>query len=153
MRPIRVYTDTSVIGGCFDDEFKKESVSFFRMAQKGDLTLLLSEVVLNEVARAPQQVQKILALLPPEAFEMLPLTTEAITLRSSYISAKILGSKSINDATHVALATISRADAIVSWNFKHIVHLDKMKQFNAVNLMNGYGVLTIVTPREVVPNE
>jgi hypothetical protein len=57
------------------------------------------------------------------------------------------------DATHVALATISRADAIVSWNFRHIVHLDKMKLFNAVNLMNGYGVLTIVTPREVVPNE
>ena len=67
----------------------------------------------------------------------------------SYLTAGILTPKSRNDATHVAAATIARADAIVSWNFKHIVRLDKMKAYNQVNLMNGYGILTIISPREV----
>jgi hypothetical protein len=50
---------------------------------------------------------------------------------------------------HVALATVIRADAIVSWNFRHIVHLDKMRRFNLVNVAEGFGPLTIVSPNEV----
>jgi len=49
----------------------------------------------------------------------------------------------------VAAATVARADAIVSWNFKHIVRLDRIRGFNAVNLMQGYGIITIVSPKEV----
>jgi len=55
--------------------------------------------------------------------------------------------------THVALATVSRADAIVSWNFKHIVRLEKMKAYNQINLLNGYGILTILSPMEVAIDE
>jgi hypothetical protein len=51
------------------------------------------------------------------------------------------------------VATVTRADAIVSWNFKHIVRLDKMKAYNQVNLMNGYGILTIISPKEVLIDE
>jgi hypothetical protein len=47
------------------------------------------------------------------------------------------------------LATVYRADAIVSWNFRHIVRLDKIKMFNQINLLNGYGILTIISPKEV----
>jgi hypothetical protein len=63
---------------------------------------------------------------------------EAFDLRDDYFDAGILGPKRLDDMTHVALATVSRADAIVSWNFKHIVRLDKMKSYNQVNLQNGY---------------
>ena len=69
------------------------------------------------------------------------------------MQAKILGTEWIDDATHVAVATVARADAIVSWNFKHIVRLDKMKAYNQVNLMNGYGILTIISPKEVLLDE
>ena len=65
------------------------------------------------------------------------------------MTAGVVTSKSINDATHVAAATVARADAIVSWNFKHIVRLDKMKAYNQINLLNGYGILTIISPKEV----
>jgi len=50
---------------------------------------------------------------------------------------------------HIAIATVARADAVVSWNFRHIVRLDKIKAYNQVNLANGYGILTIVSPKEV----
>jgi hypothetical protein len=66
---------------------------------------------------------------------------------------KILGPKWLDDMTHVAIATVSRADAIVSWNFKHIVRLDKMKAYNQVNILNGYGILTIISPMEVMTDE
>jgi hypothetical protein len=70
-----------------------------------------------------------------------------------YINEGVVTSKSINDATHVAAATIARADAIISWNFKHIVRLDKMKGYNQINLLNGYGILTIISPLEVTIDE
>lgn len=75
----------------------------------------------------------------------MPLTTEILALRDEYLSAKIIGMRWIDDATHVAAATVARADAIVSWNFAHIVRLDKMKAYNQINLLNGYGILTIIT--------
>ncbi len=74
-------------------------------------------------------------------------------MRDNYIDAGVVTEKSINDATHVAAATVARADAIISWNFKHIVRLDKMKGYNRINLLNGYGILTIISPFEVTIDE
>jgi hypothetical protein len=53
----------------------------------------------------------------------------------------------------VASATVARADTVVSCSFKHIVKLDKIKGYNQVNLLNGYGLLTIVSPKEVIFDE
>ena len=74
-------------------------------------------------------------------------------MRDAYLAAKILGSRWADDAAHVAAATVARADAIVSWNFQHIVRLDRMKAYNQVNLLDGYGILTIVTPKEVLSDD
>lgn len=87
--------------------------------------------------------------IPKNNIEILELTDEALDLRNQYIKNKVLSEKWLDDATHVALATINRADAIVSWNFRHIVRLDKIKMFNQINLLNGYGMLTIITPKEI----
>ncbi|MGR3303149.1 MAG: hypothetical protein ACUZ8I_11675 [Candidatus Scalindua sp.] len=153
MKIPRIYADTSVIGGCLDAEFSNESLYFIEMVRKGKCVLLLSEIVIAELDRAPAEVQNILLSLPEEMMERVELTDEILVLRNEYIKAKILGSEWIDDATHVAAATVTRADAIVSWNFKHIVRLDKMKAYNQVNLMNGYGILTIISPKEVLIDE
>ena len=115
--------------------------------------MLLSEVVVTELRNAPNPVQQILQAIPTQNIESLEITAEMINLAQAYLAADILTGKSLNDAIHVASATVSRADAIVSWNFKHIVRLDKVKQYNQVNLLNGYGILTIVSPREVTLDE
>lgn len=149
----RIYADTSVIGGCMDAEFSIESSHFIEMVQKGKCVLLLSEITITELAKAPVAVQNILLSLPEEAVKKVELTAEILELRNEYMKAKILGPEWLDDATHVAAATVARADAIVSWNFKHIVRLDKMKAYNQLNLMNGYGILTIISPKEVLIDE
>jgi hypothetical protein len=88
--------------------------------------------------------------LPESGLEFIAITEEIIQLRNKYETAGILGPKWIDDMTHVAAATIAGVDAIVSWNFKHIVRLDKMKGYNQVNGQNGYGILTIISPKEVI---
>lgn len=149
MKLPRIYCDSSVIGGYFDPEFQEHSRRFIEAVRDGRIIMLLSEVVVQEILQAPENVQNLLASIPGTSIERVPLTTEIIELRNAYITAGILGPKWVDDATHVAAATVARADAIVSWNFAHIVRLDKMKSYNQANLINGYGILTIVTPREV----
>ncbi|MGO9275630.1 MAG: PIN domain-containing protein [Terriglobia bacterium] len=153
MRRLRIYVDSSVIGGCLDREFAKESQQIIEWARQGDIILLLSETTFTELETAPADVQNILKGLPPESLEMVSLTTEVSLLSVAYVEAGVVGSRWLNDATHVAAATVARADAIVSWNFRHIVRLEKMKGYNRVNLLNGYGILTIITPREVKLHE
>ena len=149
MKPLRIYVDTSVIGGCLDVEFAAESQQLIEAIRNNKAIVLLSNLILDELANAPLDVRNILTLISNDAIENVPLTEEIITLRNAYLTAGVVTSKSINDATHVAAATVARTDAIVSWNFKHIVRLDKMKAYNQINLLNGYGILTIISPKEV----
>ena len=149
MKPLRVYADTSVFGGCFDPEFAAESRRFFDLVRVGRVKLLVSEVVVRELARAPSRVRELLRSLPADAVVQVTLTRDVIELRNAYLAAGILDPQSADDATHVAAATVARADAIVSWNFKHIVRIDKMRAYNQVNLQTGFGLLSIVSPQEV----
>jgi predicted nucleic acid-binding protein len=149
MKPLRVYADTSVFGGCFDAEFEAESERFFDLVRAGRVKLLLSEVVVRELAGAPVRVRELLSSLPEGAVAPVALTRDVIDLRNAYLAAGILDPQSTDDATHVAAATVARADAIVSWNFKHIVRIDKMRAYNQVNLQTGFGLLSIVSPQEV----
>jgi hypothetical protein len=147
---LRVYTDTSVIGGCCDPEFAMYSRSFVEMVRVNRITLLISQVVLDELADAPVAVQDILRSVPTASIEYVELTSEVTALRDAYLRAGIVGPKWMDDATHVAAASVIGADAIVSWNFKHIVRVDRIGRYNAINVAEGYRPLTIVTPMEIV---
>jgi len=145
----RVYVDTSVIGGCEDMEFAEESLRLFELARGGRLLLIVSDVVIRELIDAPPRVRQVLRDLPESAIEIAPLSEEVLRLRDAYLAAGVVGQQWIDDATHVAAATVAQADAIVSWNFKHIVRLDKIRAYNEVNRAMGFGVLTILSPKEV----
>lgn len=149
MKKLRIYVDTSVIGGCLDSEFSSESQALLRMAKDGNATLIVSDILVDELELAPEEVQKELASMPPEALEAVTSTMESTRLRNAYLEAGVVGKTHENDAHHVALATVARADVIVSWNFKHIVHLDKIRGFNAVNVREGYPLIDIRSPKEV----
>ena len=149
MKKLRVYIDTSVIAGCLDDEFSLESNQLMEAIKQEKFILLMSDIIVSELINASQAVKDILLSIPQRVIEVVKITAEVLQLRDAYINEGVVTSKSINDATHVAAATIARADAIISWNFKHIVRLDKMKGYNQINLLNGYGILTIISPLEV----
>ena len=147
--PLRVYLDTSVIGGCLDEEFAEDSRRVFELARSGYLRLLVSDVVVRELEQAPPAIQTLLEGLPDSSVEAVAITEEVNQLRDAYITAGVIAERWVDDATHVAAATITRADAIVSWNFKHIVRLDKIKAYNRINKSLGFEELTIVSPKEI----
>lgn len=145
----RIYMDTSVIGGCLDADFQEESQALLEMARRGEAILLVSSHLAEEIAAAPSPVQDIFETLPADSVERIAVSEEALALQKAYLEAGVLGQTHAGDALHVAIATVVRADLIVSWNFRHIVHLDKIRRFNAVNLFHGYPALEIRSPREV----
>jgi predicted nucleic acid-binding protein len=150
---MRVYLDTSVFGGCFDEEFRRDSDRVMQALSRVDLIALVSDVTVSELAGAPDDVIGLLSSLPPAAIERVETSEEALVLRDAYLAAGIVGARWSNDALHVALATVSRADAIASWNFRHIVRLDRIRLYNAANLTEGYGLITILSPKEVTPDD
>lgn len=112
--------------------------------------MLISNILADELNLAPERVQKVVAELPPDSFEIVYESEISRELRDQYLKAGVVGSNHVNDAHHVAIATVSDADMIVSWNFKHIVHYEKIRQFNQVNARAGYGALEIYSPLEVI---
>ncbi len=150
MRRLRVYADTSVYGGCFDEEFKKVSRTFFREVSGGRFGLVVSETVQRELAEAPEEVKQVLAGLDMGNLEFIGSSSELTQLRDAYLQAGILGGASQDDAEHIAAASVAEVDLVVSWNFKPIVHFDKIAGFGAVNLLHGYKPLRIHAPQEVV---
>jgi len=153
MKKNRIYADTSVFGGVFDPEFKEASTQFFDEARRGRHILILSEIVDRELERAPFRVRQFVADLPVGSTESVAFSDEMADLRDAYLSAKVVTSRFKDDAAHVAVATVVRADLIVSWNFRHLVKWKRIRAFNAVNLTLGYPVMTIMSPREVISDE
>ena len=150
MDPLRIYIDNSVVGGCHDEEFDEESIALFDMAREGKVVLLVSELLLDELDPAPPEVREVLPSLPQGAIERVDTTEEAETLRDAYLAAGVVGPARTRDALHVAIASVAEADMIVSWNFKHVVHHEKIRGFHAINLLRGYPLIGIFSPLEVI---
>ena len=149
MKPQRVYVDTSVIGGCFDKEFAPWSNGLFRDFELGTLIPVVSQVVAAEVEAAPPEVRQKYAELLDCGAEVLEVDAEVDRLATIYQDRKVLTPKFFDDGLHIALATVAMVDVLVSWNFKHIVHYDKIRLFSAIALEFGYRPLVIYSPREV----
>jgi hypothetical protein len=150
--PIRVYADTSVYGGVFDDEYAEPSRRFFDAVRAGELRLVVSPVVWDELRDAPDAVRRLFDEYRDGA-EVVDVSEEAVRLQQAYLKAAILGPKWQTDALHVALATIARCRLLVSWNFKHIVSFKKIPLDNGVNLASGYEMIGVHTPQEVILDE
>jgi predicted nucleic acid-binding protein len=149
MKKIRIYADTSIFGGVFDDEFDVKSRLFFDAVRAGKYRLVISAVVSKELEGAPEEVRKFFKDIF-NICEVAEVTEDALVLQESYVKQGIVTQKYYDDALHVAIATVSGCDCIVSWNFKHIVNFHKIPLYNAVNALNGYGNIAIYSPQEVI---
>jgi predicted nucleic acid-binding protein len=147
---VKIYIDTSVIGGFYDKEFKEATSKFFRMVENGEITLVVSELLQAELLRAPEHVRKHLDKYAKRKIQFVELTEEAKILADLYITEKVVGATSKADCQHIAIATINKVDILVSWNFKHIVNLKRIRGYNSVNLKNNYPMLEIRTPKEII---
>jgi len=145
----RIYIDTSVVGGYFDDEFSADTVPFFERAKQGELVIIVSDLLEAELLRAPEFVKNLLQSIPEQQIEKVRLSPEASDLADKYIEPKVVGRTSRADCQHIAIATLCKADVLVSWNFKHIVNLDRIRGYNGINYQLGYNMIEIRTPKEI----
>lgn len=145
-----MFVDTSVIGGCFDDEFNVASRLLFAEFRSGKATAVISSLTLEELELAPDKVKQTLSELPQSAVEYVELDEDAARLADEYIADGVVGQGSLIDAQQVAIASVNKVDIIVSWNFKHIVNLRRIRLFTATNLRFGLHTPEIRNPREVL---
>lgn len=150
---MRIYIDTSVLGGCFDIEFETPSSRLLQLICDCQVRAVVSQLVLNELAGAPAEVRQLFDSIPEESLEIIPFSPEAAALAARYIDEGVIGKAHITDARHIAIATVARVDVLASWNFRHIVNLTRIRGYNGVNLMSGYPLLEIRSPQEVLPDE
>ncbi|MBX2843378.1 MAG: type II toxin-antitoxin system VapC family toxin [Flammeovirgaceae bacterium] len=150
MKKQRIYIDTSVFGGYFDEEFEDFTKPLFDRINQGEFKVLYSTVTQDELENAPTKVKELVIDLKVEYTEFLEETKEAIELAMEYISEKVVGKTSFADCLHIALATIHRADLLISWNFKHIVNIERIRGYNSINIKNGYKQLEIRSPRDLM---
>jgi predicted nucleic acid-binding protein len=144
----KIYIDTSVFGGYFDEEFSFQTIPLFERIKNEEFILLYSSVTQGELENAPNYVKELVNTLKVNYTVYIDLSEDAIDLANEYISEKVVGLTSYADCLHIALATINRADYLVSWNFKHIVNIQRIIGYNAINIKNGYKQLEIRSPRE-----
>ncbi|MDR2587899.1 MAG: hypothetical protein LBC67_00585 [Spirochaetales bacterium] len=148
MRQLRVYIENSVIGGYFDTVFEEAAQKLFEKFRKGEYHAIISTHTYGELNNgAPENVKSNLETISYEKFD---ITEEMTHLTQKYMDEKIVNEQYRSDALHIAIATVLNVDVLVSWNFKHIVNLNKIKLFNSVNLKEGYNLLEIRTPGEVI---
>lgn len=146
----RIYIDTSVVGGYFDEEFSEATIKLFERLGNGEIVFVISDLLDLELLDAPQHVRELLLRYTADKFERIALTHEALTLADTYIREGVVGKTSVEDCRHIALATINKVDVLASWNFKHIVNLDRIKGYNSVNLRLSYAMIEIRSPKDLV---
>ena len=150
MMGLRIYIDTSVIGGCLDKEFQNASWLLVDKFKQGEMIVVISELTTLELKDAPQEVRDIVREIPKENIEYVELTEEAVNLAKKYIGEGVIGEGKLVDAEHIAIATLNHVDVLVSWNFRHIVNLQRIRGYNSANLKYGYPLLEIRSPLEVI---
>ena len=150
---IRIYIDTSIVGGYFDVEFEKSTKQFFQWFENQEVVFVISDLLDLELMNAPERVRLHLNNYLPDKFERINLEEEALELADEYVNQKVVGISSIEDCRHIAMATIAKVDYVVSWNFKHIVNSERIIGYNSVNLSKGYKAISIITPIELLNHE
>jgi len=127
-------------------------VLFLRLKDR-EIVFVLSDHLLGELEAAPERVRELLQQYEDDCFEYVFLTNEARELAKCYIAEKVVGKTNFDDCHHIAIATINKVDVLTSWNFKHIVNLDRIRGYNGVNLKNGYSILEIRNPKDLIKYE
>ena len=152
MHKLKLYLDTTIFNFAFADDAPKETqetLKFFK--QIGRFEISISDVVLDEVSRCPAlKRERMMELLNRHEWNILELDQAAKDLAARYISEGIIPVKYRDDAYHIAIATVNNLDAILSWNFQHIVKMKTKREVVGINIIEGYKPIDIYTPGEVV---
>ncbi len=148
-----MYFDTSVFGGIHDIEFQFETELLFEMVRSGEIICVYSDLTEFELENALEKIKEHFMNLDKKTIEFVEITEEINQLAMEYVLEKVVGETSMDDCRHIACATVNNVDYLISWNFKHIVNVFRIRGYNSINLKNGYLQLDIRSPKEIIRNE
>jgi predicted nucleic acid-binding protein len=146
----RIYVDTCVFSALFDtDESRRqETTRFWDAVRKEGIVVIVSDVLAGEIERAPLHVRDFFDTFPKNHIDRIAVSETAKALAEQYVCAGVISKNSLADCLHVALATINKADVLVSWNLHDVVK--RKDKYNNVNDRNGYPQIEIQTPTEAI---
>jgi predicted nucleic acid-binding protein len=157
LKKTKLYLDTSVPSFLFADdspEKREVTIQFWDILKMGLYDILISDILLTEIYRSEvpssQQLEDKLAEI---ILEIVSVNEDIYSLAQKYIDEGIIPQKYQDDALHIALATYSEADALISWNFKHMVNLKTIRGVNGINRMLGFKELEILTPQSWIQED
>lgn len=157
LKKIRLYLDTSVPSFLFADDSPEKldvTVRFWDILKLGLYDVIVSDILLAEISRSKtpssQELEEKLAEI---VMEVVSVDEDVYSLSQKYIDEGIIPQKYQDDALHIALATFNEADALISWNFKHIVKLKTIRGVNGINRMLGFKELEILTPQSWIQED
>lgn len=153
MKQQRIYLDTSVFGGLYDEEFQEYTEPLFERIKNAEFLIIYSNITEQELKNAPDRIRATVKQLPESVTEFVKSDIESANLAKSYIDEGVVGVTSYADCLHIALATIHNANILISWNFKHIVNVVRIAGYNSVNIAEGYKQIDIRSPRELLKYE
>ena len=146
----RVYVDSSVISGMFDsNDHPVKAQPFWDAVDRGEIRVVLSDVLVGELEKAPENVWDFYRAIPESQIERIVSSPVSNTLAGRYVKAGVLTLNHLTDCKHVALATIAYADVLVSWNTRHIVNTPRIRRFNDVSIGFGFDEIKILTPNNL----
>ncbi len=157
MKKIKLYLDTSVPSFLFaDDSPEKQEVTkqFWDILKLGLYDIVISDILLTEISHSempsPQELEVQLSEI---ILEIVSVNEDIFSLAQKYIDEGIIPQKYQDDALHIALATYNEADALISWNFRHMVKLKTIRGVNGINRMLGLKELEILTPQSWIQED
>lgn len=157
MKKLKIYLDTSVISHlqAYDvPEKMAKTIELWELIPNSEYSVFISDLVAAEIEECSEPKRSFLIKKMNEVpLQIVEISDEILALAEKYISQGVFSSKYLDDATHVAAASVLGCTAIVSWNFKHMVKLKTMIGVNGMNRFMGYGELEIITPETIVEGD
>ena len=156
MHKLSIYVETSVWSHAFAEDapdLRRATLEFLEAARGGRHELFISEVVLEEMYRArPELSERLLAMVAEMRPEELDVDEAVVDLARSYAEGGAIPPAKVEDARHVAVAVVNEIDVLVSWNYQHLVNVNRRELFHHLSVTNGYYKPLHIVSHPEVPN-
>ena len=147
----KIYFDTSIISAYFDErKLERQKITqmwWVELEQKYEA--YISEIVEAEISDTPDEELRLKMYSLVENITSLTVNSEVRELAEKYLLAKVFPDDYLNDSLQIGIATVYGVDIVVSWNFGHMVNYETRRKVKAVNILNGYKEIEIVSPLEL----
>ncbi|WP_094548113.1 hypothetical protein [Petroclostridium xylanilyticum] len=157
MKKLKVYLETTIFNFFYADDApdkRDDTIKLFNEISYGKYEAYTSYAVTNEINKASDETkQKLFRLFNEYPIAVLDEGDEVEKLADIYVDEGIIPLKYRDDAVHIATATLTGMDIILSWNFKHIVKRKTIIMVNLINTREGYKNIDIYSPSEVIDDD